>query len=133
MRPRLAYLDTSALAKLVMTEPESGALERAVLEYSGLVSSWLTSTELRRAARRAYRRDVAQVDEALGTVVLMEMTPALLDAAGELEPADLRTLDAIHLASALSMDDSSLEFITYDARLAAAARRHGLTVRSPGR
>lgn len=134
MSARLAYLDTSALAKLLMTERESGPLEQAILEHTGLVSSWLTAAEVRRAVGRARPGKRGQaVEDVLGAVVLIEMTPALLEAAGELEPADLRTLDAIHLATALSMDDPSLTFITYDTRLAAAAGRHGLAVLSPGR
>jgi predicted nucleic acid-binding protein len=132
--PRLAYLDTSALAKLVMTERESGPVEQTMLEYSGLVSSWLASAELRRAGGRGRRSGAAaKIDEALAAVVLVEVTPALLETAGQLEPSELRTLDAIHLATALSLGDPALDVITYDDRLAAAARQHGLRVLSPGR
>lgn len=131
---RLAYVDTSALAKLLLPEPESQALEQTILDCSGLVSSWLTAAELRRAAGRTGKPSaVAHVDETLNAVVLIEMTPALLEAAGEVQPAELRTLDAIHLATALSMGEPGLEFITYDDRLAMAARAAGLRVLSPGR
>jgi predicted nucleic acid-binding protein len=131
---RLAYLDTSALVKLVAAEPETRALEHDVVEREGLLSSRLAATELRRAAARSKSRAAAsQVDELLESVYLMDITPAILESAGELKPVELRTLDAIHLASALSVASGPIDFITYDERQAAAARRHGLSVIAPGR
>lgn len=132
MTPPYAYVDTSALMKLVVAEPESRALENHLAHRAGLVSSYLAVTELTRAFRRALsKKQLAQVDEVLGAVVLMDITPAILARAAELAPPQLRTLDAIHLATALSANDTALDFITYDVRLAKAAKAHGFTVVAP--
>jgi predicted nucleic acid-binding protein len=77
----------------------------------------------------AVARDALPV---LETVVLQDLEPAIIERAARLEPSSLRTLDAIHLASALGMGVDLEAFVTYDARLAAAARGAGLTVVSPG-
>jgi predicted nucleic acid-binding protein len=61
----------------------------------------------------------------------MDVTPAILAKAAELAPRELRTLDAIHLATALSASDPTLDFVTYDARLARAATAHGFSVHAP--
>jgi uncharacterized protein len=127
-----AYLDASALARLVVVEPETAALERDCAARAGLLSSRLGATELRRAARRAGRQHVVQhVEDVLDAVVLVEVSPAILDRAGRLMPPDLRTLDAIHLATAATLALPALQFVTYDARLAAAARAAGLAVAQP--
>ena len=127
-----AYLDASAIAKLVVLEPETAALERDLLNRRGLLSSRLAATELRRAARRAGRRRILQqVDEVLDTLVLVDVSTEILDRAGRLAPPELRTLDAIHLATATSLGIRDLEFITYDTRLASAARTAGLVVVRP--
>lgn len=129
-----AYLDASAIVKLVVAEAETSALERDLAERPGLVTSRLGAAELLRAAGRAStRRVLQQVEEVLQSFVLLEVTPAILDRAGRLRPWTLRTLDAIHLSTAAGLDLSGLEFITYDARLAEAAAQHGLRVRRPGR
>jgi predicted nucleic acid-binding protein len=73
------------------------------------------------------------LDDLLRSVVFIEVSSAIAEQASQLEPAELRTLDAIHLASALSAADPSIDVITYDERLAEAARAHGLTVVQPGR
>lgn len=98
-----AYLDASALAKLVVVEPETAALENDAAHRAGLLSSRLGATELRRAATRAAARDVIrQVEDVLDAVVIVEVSPAILERAGRLAPAELRTLDAIHLVSRTS-------------------------------
>lgn len=118
--------------KLVVAEPESRALENHLAHRAGLVSSYLAVTELTRAFRRALsKKQLTQVDEVLGAVVLMDITPAILARAAELAPPQLRTLDAIHLATALSANDTALDFITYDVRLAKAAKAHGFTAVAP--
>jgi hypothetical protein len=129
---RLAYLDASAIVKLVVVEAETAALEADAAHRSGLVTSRLGATEVRRAAHRAGgRRLLQQVDAVLEALVVIEMTPAMFDRAAGLLPSTLRTLDALHLAAALETGLPSLDFITYDARLADAARRHGLSVATP--
>jgi len=129
-----AYLDSSALVKLAVREPETGALERAVLECDALFSSVIASMELARALRRASseRSLLQQLDAVLACVFLAEMTAAVRDRAGRLEPASLRTLDAIHLATAVDLSLPNLEFVTYDDRQARAAMSLGLRVTQPG-
>lgn len=131
--PGTAYVDSSALLKLVVREPETAALEADLSHRDGLVASRLAVVECRRAARRAAHRRVLQtVDEILDAIYLIEVTPAILDDAAAADPPLLRSLDAIHLAAALSVGDLGLEVITYDSRFAEAARAHGLVVVQPG-
>jgi hypothetical protein len=130
----VAYVDSSALLKLAVLEPETAALEARLLEYEGLVTSRLAVLECGRAGRRASHRRVLQaVREVLDAIYLLDITQPILDRAAAADPPTLRSLDAIHLATALSMDEATLELITYDDRLAGAARARGLTVLQPGR
>jgi predicted nucleic acid-binding protein len=119
--------------KLAVIEPETGDLEADVARRDGLLTSRLGVTEVRRAARRVGgKRLIAHVDEVLEAFVVVEMTPRMFEEAGAIGPVLLRTLDALHLAAAAALDLPQLDFITYDTRLADAARRHGLSVLSPG-
>lgn len=128
-----AYVDSSALLKLVVREPETAALEADLAERDGLVASRLAVVECRRAARRASDRRVLQtVDQILDAIYLLEVTPAVLEAAAAADPPLLRSLDAIHLATALSVGDPQMNVITYDRRFAEAARANGLIVVQPG-
>jgi uncharacterized protein len=130
----VAYVDSSALLKLAVRERETSALEADLASRSGLLASRLAVLECRRAARRAgVRRVLRAVDGILEALYLLDITPAILDEAAALDPAVLRSLDAIHLATALSIDEPDLDVITYDGRLAGAARASGLTVVQPGR
>lgn len=130
----LAYVDTSALLKLAFPAPETAALETDVAHRDGLLSSRLCAIECARAFRRdATRTALQSLDELLESVVFIEISREIADRAGQLGPAGLRALEAIHLASALSAGDPALELITYDRGLADAARAHGLTVVQPGR
>jgi len=74
---------------------------------------------------------LSRVDEVLEALFLVDVTPAILDAAAELSPTTLRTLDAIHLATVLSLDEKAVDVITYDRRLADAATSHGLSAVAP--
>lgn len=130
----IAYIDSSALLKLVAREPETSALENDVAGREGLVSSRLAVLECRRAARRVPHAPILQrVDDLLEAVYLLDLSPAILEQAVAFDPPALRSLDAIHLATALSIGDTALDVITYDARLAEAGRAAGLTVVQPGR
>jgi len=130
----VAYVDSSALLKLAVREPETAALEARLLEYEGLVSSRLAVLECGRAAQRASHRRVLQaVKDALDAIYLLDITQPILDRAVAADPPALRALDAIHLATALSIDAATIELVTYDDRLAAAARANGLSVVQPGR
>lgn len=73
------------------------------------------------------------MDQVFEAIYLLDITQAILDEAAMADPALLRSLDAIHLATALSIGDAQLEVITYDQRFADAARANGLTVVQPGR
>jgi len=129
-----AYLDSSALLKLVVRETETSALGADLAARDGVVTSRLAVLECRRAARRAaHPRLLQRVDDVLDTLYLIEITPAILEEAAALDPPRLRSLDAIHLATALSIDDPTLELITYDGRLAEAAQTCGLVAIHPGR
>ena len=126
------YIDTSALVKLVTVEAHTAALHEWVADHQPeLVASDLLRTELRRAVRRSGTSHPIDIEEGLAAVDLLPATPAVFDAAAELTPAGLRTLDSIHLATALGIIDDCDGVITYDDRLADAARSHGLTVLSP--
>jgi predicted nucleic acid-binding protein len=126
------YLDSSALVKLVISEPESDALRRFLADSSELYSSRIAAVEVHRAVARQTERDAGkQVDAVLETLRFMELDEAMALAAAVASPRTLRTLDAMHLASATAMASGLQGFVTYDARLAAAARDAGLEVATP--
>ncbi|MCV7215250.1 type II toxin-antitoxin system VapC family toxin [Mycobacterium crocinum] len=127
------YLDTSALMKLVVLEPETSALRTYLTQYPDDVrfTAALSRTELLRAARRSGSYELAaQAHRLLGRLDLVAMTTRLLDEAGTLGPPELRTLDAIHLAAARTAP-ALRGLVTYDLRLAAAAEAVGITVAIP--
>lgn len=127
------YLDTSALVKLAVHEAESAALFAWAKGYGGdaLVTSDIARTELMRALRRS-APDAAQRGRiVLESVTLIGLSPQILDAAGRLEPVTLRSLDAIHLSSALALGDDLESLVTYDERLADATRAYGIPVTAP--
>lgn len=125
------FLDSSAVTKLIVAEPESAAL---VQRLAGriLVGSALLVTEVTRAVHRALGRSYDDVlAQVLGLIDLVVLDRTVLAAAAELEPASLRTLDAVHLASALALGHRVESFIGYDERLLDAARAAGLAVERP--
>jgi predicted nucleic acid-binding protein len=131
MSDRFIYLDSSAVAKLVISEPETRPL-RAHLKRSGRsISAALVVTEVLRAAARVSPTHLANAREILDAISLIELDQALLQRAAELPPPEMRTLDAIHVAAALLLADNLAEFVTYDRRLETAARAWGLRVVSP--
>ena len=125
------YLDTSAFFKLVVDEPESRAIRRALDPARGLVSSALLVVESRRAAMRYADTAATRVRSALSGVTLLPVDDATLERAAALEPPRLRSLDAIHLATALSLGGDLDCFYCYDARLADAAAALDLRVSGP--
>lgn len=131
MSDRYVYLDTSAFAKLIAPEAETAALQRYLSTRSLRVSSGLLRTEALRAAMRVSQQHVAKVRRELRRVALIDVNRELLEQAGVLAPPELRSLDATHVAAALSLGDDLGELVTYDARMMAAARAHGLPVVSP--
>lgn len=124
------YLDTSAALKLLVEEAESPALARAIDDQQpDLVASWLLDTELRRAVQREEALDQELVTDLLEGVSLFEAPPSLFREAGLLPGPRLRSLDALHLASAIRIGVDHL--VTYDARMGECARAIGLSVLAP--
>ncbi len=128
----MIYLDTSALAKLIVRETETATLGRWLRQRA--TQLWVTSivgrVELVRVASRFAAADGARLLVAgLDTIPLVEQVADIAQTTG---PATLRTLDAIHLASALSVRDELIAFCCYDRRLLDAAGDAGLPVYAPG-
>ena len=134
MNGSLVYLDSSAIVKLVVREPESAVLFDWLAARSERISSAIARVEVVRALRRA-RFLVATAQrraiDVLGRIALLSVDRPVLEIAGELGPPGLRSLDAIHLATALSVGADLAGLITYDARLAAAATRSRIEVWAP--
>ena len=125
------YVDSSALVKLVKEEVHSPALQRTLATHDLVVSSRLTEVEVHRAARVANLSadHTARADDALAGCDLAPVGDAVIAKARELASVRLRTLDAVHLATALML--RARWMVTYDRRLAEAARELGLEVLSP--
>jgi hypothetical protein len=129
-----AYFDTSAIVKLIVSEPESDALVQAIDRWPDRVTSALARAEVHRALWRAGAspRVHARADEVLAALLLVRADEPVLSQAASFKDRELRALDAIHLATALTLGDDPDVFITYDARLARAARLQRLPVLHPG-
>ncbi len=132
-RDRLIYLDASALVKLVAEERESAALAAFLAEWRGRVSSALTRVELLRAVGRSAlgRAGRRRGEEVLSRIALIHLSDEILDAAADLRPPELRSLDAIHLATALSLKTNLEALVAYDTRLLEAAAALGIRSSSP--
>jgi len=128
---RATYVDSSALVKLAVREPESAALRRYLVRHRPLVSSALARTEVLRALLSLGPEAVRRGRDVLARVNLLRVNDRVLEAAGLLVPHDLRSLDAIHLSSAELFGSDLRAFVTYDERLAAAAAARGLRVIHP--
>jgi hypothetical protein len=135
---RVIYIDTSAAMKLERSEAHSAELSSWLDDRSGVpvVSSVLIEVELLRATIRSGQARVNRASDVLRGIGVVTLSPAVIArAVGYVDP-DLRSLDAIHLATAehvASTTNESLDtFLAYDERLLAAARRIGLTVAAPG-
>ncbi|HEY8056374.1 MAG TPA: type II toxin-antitoxin system VapC family toxin [Terriglobales bacterium] len=123
------YLDSSAAAKLVWQENESTVLRNFLAQRGELFCSRLVQVEL---GRVELRRGLGgpQVENFLRSVVLLEVHVEVLEHAARLPPPALRSLDAIHLATALSVPGLR-DMVVYDRRLSAAAQAVGLRVWAP--
>jgi predicted nucleic acid-binding protein len=126
------YLDSSALVKTVLEEPESRALLRWLTEKERLVACELVRVETVRAVRVSDPGSVHRAREAVAAVTLIRLDDSLYDLAADLEPASLRSLDAVHLAAALTVGSELAGVVTYDARMAEAAAVLDLRVEAPG-
>jgi predicted nucleic acid-binding protein len=125
------YLDSSALVKLVIDEPESAALRRHLRRRRPLVSSALARTEVLRALLLEGEEGVARGRAVLGRIDLVRINDRVLNPAGVLLPPDLRSLDAIHLVTAQQLGADLSQIVTYDDKMLEAAKLLGLKTATP--
>lgn len=129
----MLYLDTSALAKLVVREAESTALRNLLAaKREPRFSSALAHAELLRAARRFGAEAMTTARQVLAEVHLIDVTREVLENAGTIEAGVLRTLDAVHLATAALVQERLEAVVTYDRRMQEAAHALGFEVVAPG-
>lgn len=130
----MIYLDSSALVKLAITEPESPALTAWLGQSANAVrvSSPIVRVEVPRAVWRADPGSLPQAYAVVRRVRDIRMTASVLTRAAGARPVTLRPLDALHLASALAIRHDLSAFVSYDKRLLTAAEEAGLPVASPG-
>lgn len=126
------YLDTSVATKLVVEEPGSEALSAWIKDQGpSFVASELLRVELLRACRRHSPDAMARAREVIDSATLMSVTTDIcIDAAG-IDPAVVRSLDAVHIATALAIGDDLKGVVTYDQRMADGCRIYGLPVVAP--
>jgi uncharacterized protein len=128
----LVYLDSSAIIKLIFEEPETAALVEFLVAWPNRVSSAVAGVEvLRTSSRVGGSAVVGHAREILTGLHLVRADDGVLAAAAAVEPATLRMLDSIHLATAMSFGEELGGMIVYDRRLRRAARSAGLTVWAP--
>ena len=125
------YLDSSAIVKLAVREPESLALRRYLRRRQPLVSSALARTEVLRALLPAGDEAITRGQAVLQRIDLVRVNDRILNAAGVLRPDDLRSLDAIHLATAHELGDELRALVTHDDRMVAAAKQLGYRIAQP--
>lgn len=132
MRSGLAYFDASAFVKLVQRESESEALLDLVnRDWDLLGSSEILAVEVSRAARRAGGDAPVRAARLLSALTLVPLNLELRSQACLVGPPELRSLDAIHLATALSVRDRVGAVFTYDKRLSEASADAGFRVLAP--
>ena len=132
MSAEVAYLDASAVVKLLVREAETTALRRRLRSWPRRASSALLRVELLRTVRRAgLPRLMEGARQQLASIDLIRLDDDLLERAAEIEPSTVRSLDAIHLATALGLGSDLAAVVTYDARMSAAAQMLGLPVIAP--
>jgi len=128
------YLDSSALVKLALTEPESAALAGWLAERADqpLVSSALYRAEVPRAVWRAEPGALPRSYKVIKRIARIALSAEVLDNSATLPPQELSPAQAIHLASAVAVKGDLTAFVAYDEHLLAAAKAVGLPVASPG-
>ena len=129
----MIYLDSAAILKLVHAEPESPALRRWLDKRAetGWISSVLTEIESFRALARYAPEAVSRLPAVLDQIDLIDLDQRIRILARTVQPVTVRSLDAIHLGTALQSRPGLTSFVTYDERLLDAARATGLPVDSP--
>jgi predicted nucleic acid-binding protein len=127
----LLYLDSSAIVKLVVPEPETRALREQLRSWPERVSSVIARVEVVRTARRVGLSAARRADAVVARLGLVELDDEVIQRASKLAPPELRTLDALHLATALSLGDDLGALCVYDARLSSVAGTMGLRTLAP--
>lgn len=125
------YLDSSAIVKLAVREPESDALRRHLRRRRPWVSSALARTEVLRALLPGDESAIAAGRAILARCDLVRVNDRVLALAATMRPPGLRSLDAIHLATAQRLGGDVSELVIYDERMAEAAHQMGYRVSSP--
>lgn len=128
---RATYLDSSAIVKLANAEPESPALRRYLRRRKPFVASAVARTEVARALLPLGPELQRRGQDVLSRIDLIRVNDRILTAAGSLLPTEVRSLDAIHLATAQQLGADLAQLVTYDDRMAAAATGLGLRVVNP--
>jgi len=128
---RATYLDSSAIVKLAVAEAQSTALRTYLRRRRPLLSSSLARTEVGRALLPLGAVAVNRGEQVLARLDLVRVSDRLLEAAARLLPPELRSLDAVHLATVQQLGASVARVITYDERMSAAAQAMGWTVVAP--
>jgi uncharacterized protein len=128
---RAIYLDSSAIVKLAVTEKESTALRRYLRRRAPLVVSALARTEVARSLFPLGPVEVQRGHNVLSRLELIRVSERILLEAGSLRPPDLRSLDAIHLATMVQLGASLRRLVTYDSRMFAAAVELGISAVAP--
>ena len=125
------YLDSSAIVKLAVVEAESDALRQFLARFSLQFTSIIARVEVVRAVHGAEPPSVPLARAILDSMESLELTDAVVNMAAQLEPPLLRSLDAIHLASALLLQRRLDALVSYDRRMLAAARAAGIRTATP--
>jgi predicted nucleic acid-binding protein len=126
------YLDASALVKLVVEERESPALRRFLAKHPERVTSALSRVEVPRAVRNQGKAAQQRAKRVLSRVRLLHLDDELLDDAARLDPVVLRSLDAIHIASARALGKDLEGVVTYDGRMSDALKALSMSAHAPG-
>src|SRR6266542_3821364 len=131
MAGQLLYLDSSAIVKLVVPEPETKALRELLRSWPDRVSSVVARIAVERVARRIGGGAVRRARTVLSRIALVDLDEDVVQTAAALGPPELRTLDAIHLATALSLGEDLKAVCAYDVRLGNAAAAKTIEVLAP--
>lgn len=133
MNESLLYLDSSSIVKLILPEPETAALFRLMSDWPVRVTSALSRVEVLRAVQRADEDEKVcqRAGEVLDRLGIIRIDHEVLKVAARLGPKELRSLDAIHLSTALTLGNQLGGFSTYDIRLGEAAKATGVRVLQP--
>jgi len=126
------YLDTSALGRILLAEPDAAAIRQTLARYDAWWSSALLIVELRRLAARENLEAIAE--RLLSGVRTVAVDAASLERASRLQPSEVRTLDAIHLDAAVELHGRSevAAVLTYDRQVQTGCAHHGLPIEAPG-